>query len=1118
MGIQEERTESQKQADKKVLQKLIEKLDPKKPTKLNPLENAKDIDLLNKIRSAQLSHQKVENIDLKRFGEIFFTNENNISSIVTSTPPYYVVNNNDTFSITLYGLKNEVYELSVDEQGNINIPKIGPLHVGQETFSEATKKIQSLLKKSYQSTDIYVTLVNSSSIQVSLTGYVNHPGVYNLSSFATVKDLLIQARGINENGSLREISILRDGKLYQKIDLYSLMLGKESNVNTLLKSNDIVHIPRTLKQIKIYGAVYKEAIFELKNNEDFNDLISYCGGFKAEANKNDILMNRYVENHNKRVIQVSTSDLKKIDLVNEDTIYVYSIDKASNEAIYLFGNVLKPGEKELPKNRSLHTFFKKLIGKNSLDKVFLENTSYKYGLIKRMNDNLSVSVVGFNLKKILDGRKDVKLKKKDEIYIFNKLDNSHNATVQIAGKVVSKPGKYQYYDGLTVYDLVSIAGTNSEYDSQYIKVSTKDQYTFMPHTVILNADESKKYVLREYDNVEIFDYFFRKEKTYVQVSGNVYSPSKYPYDENMTLENLIDLAGGNKKYTFTDYVKIVRVVENDGEVNGAKYLYPELNSLEPFKLKNRDQVYVYNIEEKEALKQVVNISGAVKKPGRYDISADVTLYDVLMAAGFNRQIVFSEYIKVKRAVIIENCLEEANYLFPSLKESTSFKLKSKDQIYVYNIKEKEALKQAVNISGAVKKPGRYDISADVTLYDVLMAAGFNRQIVFSEYIKVKRAVIIENDLEEAKYLYPSLEESRNFKLKKDDTIYVYSIQEKKERKEVVINGAVVKPGAYLISGDTTIMDIIKASDGLKDEAKKEEYEIVRKKLGNKGRIVSDIFNIKRMDAESFILQDQDQINVQYISGYDEIREVTIEGEVLYPGRYIIRNNERLTDIILRAGGFTDAAHSEASVFTRESIKKVQVESMKSQIDSLKESAINMQMNAPKAGEEEMDFMPLIQTVQELEATAKKYQPIGRISLKINRDFESINDSSSNILLENGDKLVVPRINETVLVIGEVMNSSAIVYDSDEFYDYIESVGGYTEYANEDNIYIIHPDGMSSVCDNGFLSSSCDVQKGDVLVVPKKLDTYSSMKFTQDIAQIMYQFSLTAAAMVALGVL
>ena len=161
--------------------------------------------------------------------------------------------------------------------------------------------------------------------------------------------------------------------------------------------------------------------------------MQYAGGIKSNASKFGFIVDRYIGNEKRKTIEVDLKESKNFKLLNDDKIYVYNIDKTHKESIYIYGNVVRPGERELGKDRSLKNMLNKEISKRSLKCVFLDNTLFSYALLKRTTKDLNKKIENFNLRDVLDGKSDITLKNDDEIYVFNRYNSNLTPYVTISG-------------------------------------------------------------------------------------------------------------------------------------------------------------------------------------------------------------------------------------------------------------------------------------------------------------------------------------------------------------------------------------------------------------------------------------------------------------------------------------------------------------------------------------------------------------------------------------------------------------------------------------------------------------------------------------------------------------
>ena len=905
----------------------------------NPLAYKGNAEKLKDIKSKQ---NEISTKSLKRFSKTFFTNKNTLNSSSLPVPSYYIINKNDTISIWIYGGVNKNIEAIVDNNGNINIDTLGPIKVAGLEFKKVNEILKAQLSSAFAGAEVALNISSYSTIQITLTGDVNGAGVYNIASLSTIKDLLIISGGVKENGSVRDIIIKRDGKILKNIDFYELLLGENEGVSTLLRSGDIVFVPKAQKIVAIDGGVVNPALYELRDNENLDSLIKYAGELKANASKSGIKVQGFNDNEKLVVDNINFNDAKNKKLQNSDKVYVYSIDAVHKESIYLYGNVVRPGNRNVEK--SLSALLKKEISTFGLKGVFLENTLFTYAMIKSKNEDLTTSVSRFNLSHVISKKDDVKLKVDDEIYIFNKLDSELNPYVTIKGSVVAQSGEFQYYAGLTVSDLIQIAGLKAPYDTSKIKVITYNTEDLMPLTKIIDIKEAANHSLNEYDEVEIFDYYKTNIISQVSISGSINSPRSVMLGKDMTLKDLIFAAGGLKDDAYYDKIRVTRINNLDG-----------------------------------------------KKFENEELSLD--LRDVLKNGKSN------------------------------------IKLKHKDSVYIYNINEIAIRAKAV-ISGEVRKPSTVNIGKDMTLKDLIFAAG-----------------------------------------------------------------------------------------GFTQKAYKKSCEIIRYHIVNDERI-KEIINIPLSKANKFKVKNFDEITIKTIPNWSERKTITLKGEVKFPGTYVIEHGDKLADILKRAGGFTKEAFLYGSVFSRESIKVLQKQKLRESLVKLKQKAAAMGNSPKEAGQSDVqNINETANIIDSLSKEAQALQPIGRVTIKLIDNLNLLEKTSSNLMLKDKDMLFIPSFNDTVLVMGQVMNPTAIIYDDDDVAFYLSKAGGLTQLADDDNIYVIHANGEAQKYTAGiFLSDSVSIKAGDVVVVPQELITTTGMQFAKDISSIFYQFAITAASLKTVGAL
>ncbi|MDZ7817306.1 MAG: hypothetical protein U5K55_01275 [Aliarcobacter sp.] len=175
-------------------------------------------------------------------------------------------------------------------------------------------------------------------------------------------------------------------------------------------------------------------------------------------------------------------------------------------------------------------------------------------------------------------------------------------------------------------------------------------------------------------------------------------------------------------------------------------------------------------------------------------------------------------------------------------------------------------------------------------------------------------------------------------------------------------------------------------------------------------------------------------------------------------------------------------------------------------------------NASQVGEDTKVKENMLAAVTQLEKQTETTKPIGRVSLDLYYDLNRFTNSAHDLTLKDQDVLYVPSINDTISVVGEVLNQNTFVYDGkSDAKDYLEKAGGSTEMADPEYIYIVKANGEAKRLQNDyFWGSSNDVFKGDTIVVPMKLDTISDLAFAKDVTGILYNLAITAASLKTVG--
>jgi len=333
-------------------------------------------------------------------------------------------------------------------------------------------------------------------------------------------------------------------------------------------------------------------------------------------------------------------------------------------------------------------------------------------------------------------------------------------------------------------------------------------------------------------------------------------------------------------------------------------------------------------------------------------------------------------------------------------------------------------------------------------------------------------------------------------------------------KLVEIRGSVKFPGAYPLTDSMDIKQIIKASGGLTESAYMGSVEITREdlsdaELANVEIKIANLTELLSESAGSLSLQANDLVTIKVLPDYRERESVTLEGEVLFPGVYVISRGETLVQVINRAGGFTEHADIGAAFFTREALRVKEAQNLLELKERMEQQLSAEQLNDT---ENPLDANVLARQKETLSKLADT-KAIGRLVIPL----KAILDQRENdITLTSGDKLIIPQFRQEVTILGEVQRSASHLFRrNSKLKDYLEMSGGFTEAADKRGVYLIKSSGEVVIPRSGlfkFKSKLDKVEPGDTIVVP--VDTNGPVKvipLMAEVSRMIYELALGAAA-------
>lgn len=298
-------------------------------------------------RGLSTPKHNLANLGLTRFGASLFAGQPTTFAPVNDipVPTDYILGVGDQLNIHLFGNKNERMQLVVDRNGQIQLPNVGPVVVAGLTFTHAVTELQKHLERLGVGIESSITLGEMRSFRIFVMGEARMPGSYLVSGMATMTHALYVSGGISEIGSFRNIELRRQGELIAKLDLYDLLIHGNSRDDVRLQPGDTVFIPVQGKQVSLTGAVQRPAIYELKSERIFADVIRLAGGFSPQAYRDKAKLTRVQADGFATVLSLNLTQNQTLNQLvqNGDVLAVPGLVDELANVVQLEGEVQRPG-------------------------------------------------------------------------------------------------------------------------------------------------------------------------------------------------------------------------------------------------------------------------------------------------------------------------------------------------------------------------------------------------------------------------------------------------------------------------------------------------------------------------------------------------------------------------------------------------------------------------------------------------------------------------------------------------------------------------------------------------------------------------------------------------------
>jgi protein involved in polysaccharide export with SLBB domain len=614
----------------------------------------------------------------------------------------------------------------------------------------------------------------------------------------------------------------------------------------------------------------------------------------------------------------------------------------------------------------------------------------------------------------------------------------------------------------------------------------------------------------------------------VFVVGEVQSPGSYTVNGLSTITGALFISGGVKAIGSLRDIQLKRA----GQVVRHLDLYDLLmrgDTSNDSHLLPGDVIFVPPVGA------TVSVDGEVQRPAIYelrgpsDVSKLIDMAGGLSAEADTQSAELTRIDSRQQRIVLEVDLSS---------KAPSEPLKNGDVLRVARLRP--TLDSGVTVQGEVFHPGAFAWRENLKLTDVIQSLRELRESADQHYLLIRREQPPDRHIEALSAdLTAALRDpgsAANLVLSPRDQITVFDLEAGRRQlvtpllnelrlqsnqsapaQTVTVSGNVKAAGVYPLEAGMRVSDLIRAGGSLDDAAyggaaELSRYEFENGQVRRTQVIAIDLAAALRGDTSAnFTLQPYDGLYIKEISGWSVQEQVTLSGEVRFPGTYPIKRGETLQSVVARAGGLTDLAFPEGGVFTREELRTREQQEIDRLTDRMQNELAATSLMAARSNQS--GAVQTFSIGQSLLSQLKATRAVGRLVIDLQTSLHAAAGSADDIVLKNGDALIIPKRNQEVTVIGEVQNVSSHLYQpSLGRDDYLHLSGGMTRMADASHIYVVRADG--SVVSGGsrwLRSATASIHAGDTIVVPMNTERVPALPLWLSVTTILYNIAIAVAA-------
>lgn len=489
-----------------------------------------------------------------------------------ATPSNYVIGPDDELVVNVYGYSEKIYRQRVSSEGNFYIENVGPVMVSGLTVEEAEAKIRAKLGATIYkamrtgATKMQLTIGNIRSMRITIIGEVKKPGTYTVSSLTTLFNALYLCGGPSDQGSYRNIELVRGSKVVRKIDLYKFLTGGDRSDNVLLQEQDVIRVPYYDARMIFDGYVKRPGIYEIIPGENFEKVFGYAGKFADSAYRKSVTIYQ-ITDERLSIKTLGADEFAAYQPRMADSVVVTTATMRFANRVRIRGAVFRPGDYELKPGMDLKQLIEAAGGLRP--DAYLEGAN-----ILRAGDDLGPENVSFTPTGVIKGVEHINLKREDEVIVSSIFEIRGKYTVNVEGEV-TRPGTFDWRKDLRVRDLILLAGGISESakstEKVIIEISRRVRNADVGGTDFKQSeiiriistndlnDEKAQLILEPYDMVVVRPQPGYQQQSSIYINGPVMYPGRYFLEKSgERISDVLRRAGGFKSAADSSSVFIRR--------------------------------------------------------------------------------------------------------------------------------------------------------------------------------------------------------------------------------------------------------------------------------------------------------------------------------------------------------------------------------------------------------------------------------------------------------------------------------------------------------------------------------------------------------------------------------